>query len=78
MNNNSEVARLLRHIDEQYEAAERGLHGMAITARHDFIAARTQTIAEYTLQIARLVDPEEARTLLLTQDTQNETKEEQA
>lgn len=33
----SEVARLLQQIDIEYEAAQRGLEGPAITTRHAFI-----------------------------------------
>ncbi len=66
----SEVQRLLQQIDQEYEAAEQGLHGMAITARHDFITARMERIAHYTLQLAHTVKLEEARTLLLTPDAQ--------
>ena len=41
---NSEVARLRRRIEEEYEAAERAMHGYAVTARHEFITARMEKI----------------------------------
>ena len=72
---NSEVARLLQQIDMEYEAAQRGLEGMAITARHDFISARMERIAQHHRSLAQLVDTDEARTLLLGQPAQE--KEEQ-
>jgi len=78
----SEVMRLRQQIAEEYEAAERGLYGIAITAQHAFINARMQRIAQYTLELAKKVDPEEARALLLENgnDTEkgndtNDTKE---
>ena len=60
----SEVARLMQQIDLEYEAAQQGLEGMAITARHAFITARMERIAEHHHTLARLVDTQEARTLL--------------
>ena len=72
---NSEVARLLQQIDMEYEAAQRGLEGMAITARHDFITARMERIAQHHRSLAQLVDTDEARALLLGQPVQ--VKEEQ-
>ncbi len=60
----SEVARLLQQIDLEYEAAQRGLEGMAITARHAFITARMERIAEHHHTLAQIVDIQEARALL--------------
>lgn len=45
--NRSEVARLLRQIDMEYEAVERGLTGLAEVARYEFIIARMETIGRY-------------------------------
>ena len=42
--NKSEVARLMQRIDEEYEAAERGLSGLAQVAQHEFITARMERI----------------------------------
>lgn len=64
----SEVARVLRQIDLEQEAADRALHGFAITARHDFINARMQRQGECLL---RLIDDgrhEEALALMNTYD----------
>ena len=61
----SEVARLLREIDEAYQAAERGLTGFASgTARHDFINAREEHIALCHKELVTLVGPEKATALV--------------
>ena len=83
MEQGSEVARVMQQIDLEREAAERGLNGYAITARHDFIIARAQRGAE---RILRLVDEgkhEEAQALMNTdnwgvtdEDEQTSSKEE--
>ena len=65
---NSEVARVLRQIDLELEAADRALHGFAITTRHDFINARMQWQGE---RILRLIDDgkhEEALILMNSDD----------
>ena len=72
---NSEVAYLLQQIDMEYEAAQRGLEGMAITARHDFITARMERIAQHHRSLAQLVDTNEACMLLLGQATQEEDEQ---
>ncbi len=74
---NSEVARLLEQIDREYEAAQNGLYGMAITARHDFIAARMENIAQHYRSLSQLVDADEARTLILGQLAPEKEKKEE-
>ena len=64
----SDVARLMRQIDLELEAAQRGLYGFASTARHDFITARMQRGGE---RILRLIDEgkhEEAQALMNTEN----------
>ena len=64
MEQGSEVARAMRQIDPEREAADRALHGFAITSRHDFINARMQRSGE---RILRLIDEgkhEEAQILM--------------
>ena len=64
MEQGSEVARIMRQIDLELEAAQRGLYGFASTARHDFINARMQRGGE---RILRLIDEgkhEEAQALM--------------
>ena len=48
----SDVLRLKRQIDNEYETAQRGLHGLASgTARHDFIQARAEQGGKQILQL---------------------------
>ena len=61
----SDVARLLRQIDLEYEAAKQGLTGLAFgTARHDFINARMEQVAVYQEQLATCVGEAEATRLV--------------
>jgi hypothetical protein len=64
----SEVARAVRQIDLELEAAGRGLHGFAITARHDFINARMQCHGERILQLIDEDRHEEAQALMNSDD----------
>jgi N-methylhydantoinase A/oxoprolinase/acetone carboxylase beta subunit len=50
MEGKSELARCLQEIDRQYEAAQRGLTGVAITALHAYINARMERIALFAQQ----------------------------
>jgi len=62
----SEVARLLQQIDQECEAAQRGLSGLALgTARHDFITTRLERIVACQEQLATHVGEEEAARLLV-------------
>lgn len=63
--NKSEVARLLRQIDLEYEAAEQGLNGLAEVARHDFITARMEQIGVYHSDLQQLVGKQQAMQLLM-------------
>lgn len=58
--NKSEVARLRQQIADEYEAAERGLTGVAITGRHDFIQARMEGVGRCCEQLTELVGETEA------------------
>ncbi len=61
----SEVARLKQQIEEEYEAAQRGLNGLASgTARHEFITAKMERIAVAHEKLIELVGPEEAVSLV--------------
>ncbi len=61
----SEVARLLAQINAEYEAAERGLNGLASgTSSHEFITARTENIGRCHEQLKELVGPDKAIALL--------------
>ncbi len=59
------MARLLRQIDQECEAARRGLSGLALgTARHDFITTSLERIVACQEQLAAHVGEEEAARLL--------------
>lgn len=64
--NNSEVARILRQIEQEYEAAHRGLHQFAIVGPHAFRTSRTQQIAVLHQQLQQQVGEREAIKLLAT------------
>jgi hypothetical protein len=52
----SEVARLLKQIAEEYEAAQRGLTGLAFgTSQHEFITARMENMGQLHGQLQSLV-----------------------
>ncbi len=52
----SEVARLLEQISVEYEAAQRGLSGLAYgTVRHEFITARMENMGRIHDQLQTLV-----------------------
>ncbi len=57
---NSEVARLRAQIEAEYAAAQRGLTGYAITARHAFITARLERIGSCHETLIGLVGEQEA------------------
>ena len=64
--NKSEVARIMQQSTSEQEAAERGLHGLALgTAIHAFINAREQRIAEYHEALKPLVGEQEATKLAI-------------
>ncbi len=57
----SEVARLKRQIELEYEAAERGFNGFAAgAAKHEFITARMENIGRCHERLKTLVGEDEA------------------
>jgi uncharacterized protein YjiK len=57
----SEVAWQLEQIKLQYEAAQKGLSGLAQgTARHAFITAKMKRMGQIHQELQRLVGPEQA------------------
>ncbi len=56
----SEFLRLKRQIEDEYQAAKRGLEGVAVTASHEFITARMNNIGACHERLITLVGPEEA------------------
>jgi hypothetical protein len=63
--NRSEVARLLRQIELEYESAQRGLTGLSYgAAQHEFITARMENMQQCHVELQALVGKEEAIKLL--------------
>jgi hypothetical protein len=52
----SEVAKLLSQISAEYEAAQRGLTGLAYgTSKHEFITARMERMGQLQTELQSLV-----------------------
>jgi len=68
MEQGSEVARLMRQITLEYESAELGLTGMAITAKHEFITARMEHGGARILQLIAEGKHAEAQALMNTEN----------
>ena len=52
----SEVARLLSKITSEYEAAQRGLSGLAYgTSQHEFISARMESMGQLHSELQTIV-----------------------
>jgi hypothetical protein len=63
--NHSEIARLRQRIAEEYEAAMRGLSGLAYgTAKHEFITRRMEQICTCHETLKELVGEQEATKML--------------
>jgi tRNA C32,U32 (ribose-2'-O)-methylase TrmJ len=60
----SEVVRLREQITWEYEAAQRGLSGTAITASHQFITAHMERMWEHLQELTQLVGAAEACALV--------------
>ena len=59
--NKSEVARIKRQIELEYEAAQRAMHGFAAGAgKHQFITARMENMGRYHEKLISLVGEQEA------------------
>lgn len=76
--NTGEVARLLRQIDLEYEAAQRGLNGLAAVARHQFITARMEAIGHFQSALEEMVGEQEAARLLARPPEMKEESSEQS
>jgi len=61
----SEVARLMRQIDLEYEAADRAMNGFAVTGSHDFINARMENVGICFQELREMVGDQQAAVLLL-------------
>ena len=57
----SEVARILAHIQKEYESGVLGLSGLASgTAKHEFITARMERMGELQNELCQLVGADQA------------------
>jgi hypothetical protein len=54
----------MQQITEEYEAAQRGLSGTAITATHEFITARMENIGRCHEHLKQLVGESDAIVLV--------------
>jgi len=55
----SEVARLLLRISQEYEAAQRGLTGLAFgTSKHEFITAKMEHMGQLHSELQSIVGEE--------------------
>jgi hypothetical protein len=61
----SEVARLLQQIEQECVTARSGLHGYAVTARHEFITARLERMGACHEALVDLVGKEEATRIVV-------------
>ena len=63
--NQSKIARLLQQIQQEYEAAQRGLSGLAFgTSKHVFITARMENMGRYHAELTRHVGERKATELV--------------
>ena len=61
----SDVARLLKQIEQEYQASKQGLEGFASgTARHDFIQQRTEKIGQCHEHLSELIGSDQAIALI--------------
>ena len=64
--NQSEVAHLVRDIEDEYKSGKLGLEGLAEgISQHAFITARMEKMAADIAQIVALAGEEEARDVLM-------------
>lgn len=61
----SEIARLRRQIDLEFEGAQRGLTGFAMTAQHAFIDARLHRAWEHKQALVEKIGEVEATKVLV-------------
>jgi hypothetical protein len=60
VNNRSDIARLREQYGLEYQAAKRGLQGVAIMASHRFITKRMENMWEQFQQLVQVVGQAEA------------------
>ena len=63
--NKSEVARVLEQIELEFQAAQRGLYGLAVgTAKHQFITNKMEQMGKLHEKLQTMVGEEQAVKLL--------------
>jgi hypothetical protein len=63
--NKSEVARVLEQIELEFQAAQRGLYGLALgTAKHEFITGKMEQMGRLHEKLQTMVGEKEAVKLL--------------
>lgn len=63
--NKSEVARVLEQIELEFQAAQRGLYGLAFgTAKHEFITSKMEKMGKLHEKLQTMVGEEQAVKLL--------------
>jgi hypothetical protein len=60
MENKSEIARIRRQIELEYEAAARIFNQPSITSQHDFIEHRQEKLSDYFKELTQYMSPKEA------------------
>lgn len=63
--NNSEVARLRRQIELEYQAMQAGLNGYAITARHNIIEHRYDAIGLHHERLIQILGEQKAAEVVI-------------
>ena len=63
----SDVRQLLSQIELEYQSAQQGLHGTAMSASHQFITARMERIAECYTSLVEEVGEQNAARLIAQQ-----------
>ena len=61
--NSSEITQLLKQIEAEYIAAQRGLTGFAESARHEFITARLENMGKLHKTLRTIVGDDATRLL---------------
>ncbi|MGH2494137.1 MAG: hypothetical protein ACRDIV_05475 [Ktedonobacteraceae bacterium] len=63
--NKSEVARVLEQIELEFQAAQRGLYGLAFgSAKHEFITSKMEQMGKLHEKLQTMVGEEQAVKLL--------------
>jgi predicted Co/Zn/Cd cation transporter (cation efflux family) len=75
----SEVARLMQQIALEYQAAQRALESVAMTATHEFITKRMENMSSIRDELAQHVGEDAATRMLCeaccTGETENKAEE---